>query len=101
MEKPNYQKIYQEIIQRKFSEKAKQTKKLLKKEMDTLDVIKISEILNGKETSENQKHKSYDVDSILKILTIQKNNNYTNTLIAEKFKISRNTVSRWRKIHGF
>ncbi|WP_413533890.1 helix-turn-helix domain-containing protein [Empedobacter brevis] len=101
MQKPNYQKIYQDIIERKFPEKIQQTKKLLTKEMDTLDVIKISEILNAKKTTENQKHKSYDLDSIFKILNIQKKNNYTNTFIANEFKISRNTVAKWRKIYDF
>lgn len=32
MQKPNYQKIYKEIIQKKFPEKIQQSKKLLKKE---------------------------------------------------------------------
>ncbi|MFV0146344.1 helix-turn-helix domain-containing protein [Empedobacter falsenii] len=93
MQKPNYQKIYKEIIQKKFPEKIQQTKKLLKKEMDVLDVIKLSEILNTNETTDNQKHKSYDLNSI------QKKNNYTNTYIAEKYKISRNTIAKWRKIY--
>lgn len=99
MQKPNYQKIYKEIIQKKFPEKIQQTKKLLKKEMDVLDVIKLSEILNTNETTDNQKHKSYDLNSIQKILNIQKKNNYTNTYIAEKYKISRNTIAKWRKIY--
>ncbi|TGN26108.1 helix-turn-helix domain-containing protein [Empedobacter tilapiae] len=101
MKKPNYQKIYQDIIEKKFPDKLGQTKKLLKKEMNVLDVIKISEILNSEQISENKKHRSYDLNSILKILTFQKNNNYTNTLTAEKYRISRNTVSKWRKIYGF
>lgn len=101
MQKPNYQKIYEDIIQKKFPEKINQTKKLLKKDMDFLDVIKVSEILNARKTSENQKHKSYDLDSIIKILDVQKKNNYTNTVIADKFKISRNTVAKWRKIYDY
>lgn len=101
MQKPNYQKIYRDIIKKKFPEKIQQTKKLLKKDMDVLDVIKISEILNPEKLTQNQKHKSYDLDSILKILNTQKKNNYTNTTIAEKFKISRNTVAKWRKIYDY
>lgn len=101
MQKPNYQKIYRDIIKKKFPEKIQQTKKLLKKDMDVLDVIKISEILNTEKLAQNQKHKSYDLDSILKILNTQKKNNYTNTTIAEKFKISRNTVAKWRKIYDY
>lgn len=101
MQKPNYQKIYRDIIKKKFPEKIQQTKKLLKKDMDVLDVIKISEILNSEKLTQNQKHKSYDLESILKILNTQKKNNYTNTTIAEKFKISRNTVAKWRKIYDY
>lgn len=101
MQKPNYQKIYQEIIQKNFPDKLHQTKKLLKKKMDVLDIIKVSEILNTKNSAANQRHKSYDLDSILKILEIQKKNNYTNTVIAEKFKISRNTIAKWRKIYNY
>ena len=100
MEKPNYQKIFQHIIAKKFPEKQLQTKKLLKQKMSSLDVIKISEILNSNVTSENQKHNSYDMHSILKILEIQRLNNMTNIDISEKYKISRNTVSKWKKLYG-
>ena len=101
MVKPNYQKIYQDIIKRNFPEKIEQTKKLLKKNMNVLDIMKVSEILNANKTAENQKHKSYDLNSVLEILKIQQKNNYTNTFTADKFKISRNTVAKWRKIYGY
>ncbi|WP_282630565.1 helix-turn-helix domain-containing protein [Empedobacter sedimenti] len=100
MEKPNYQKIYQHIIQKKFPEKEVQTKSLLKEDMTSLDVIKISKILNSNFDNYNQKHKSYDLDSILKILEFQKSHNLTNILVAEKFKISRNSIAKWKKIYG-
>ncbi|MBO6212864.1 hypothetical protein SAMN05421738_112104 [Algoriella xinjiangensis] len=100
MEKPNYQKIYQDIINRNYPDKQKQTEKLLKKEMTALNVIKISEILNVNDTTENQKHKSYDLNSILEILNVQKLNNFTNIQVSEKFRISRNTVAKWKKIYG-
>ena len=100
MEKPNYQKIYQHNIQKKFPEKAVQTKSLLKEDMTSLDVIKISNVLNSNVDSYNQKHKSYDLDSILKILEFQKLHNLTNILVAEKFRISRNSIAKWKKIYG-
>ena len=43
MEKPNYQKIYQDIIKRNFPEKIEQTKKLLKKNMNVLDIMKVKQ----------------------------------------------------------
>ena len=101
MVKPNYQKIYQDIIKRNFPEKIEQTKKLLKKNMNVLDIMKVSEILNANKTVENQKHKSYDLNSVLEILKFQQKNNYTNTYTADKFKISRNTVAKWRKIYEY
>lgn len=42
------------------------------------------------------------MNSVLEILKIQQKNNYTNTsYIADKFKISRNTVAKWRKIYEY
>lgn len=48
-----------------------------------------------------QKIKSYDLNSVLEILKFQQKNNYTNTYTADKFKISRNTVAKWRKIYEY
>jgi DNA-binding transcriptional regulator YiaG len=100
MNTPNYQKIYKDIIEKNFPEKLTQTKKLLKPKMTALDVIKISEILNTNKDLDNQKHKSYDLNSILKILDYQKSHHLTNIQISQKYKISRNTVAKWKKIYG-
>ncbi|GGE96160.1 Homeodomain-like domain-containing protein [Chishuiella changwenlii] len=100
MKKPNYNKIYQEIIERNFPEKMEQTKHLLKENMNVLDVINLSNTLSPKSKSENQKHKSYDLDFIKTVLAYQEKNKFINQETAEKYNLSRNTVTRWKKAYS-
>lgn len=100
MKKPNYTKIYQQIIEKNFPEKIEQTKHLLKENMNVLDVIKLSNTISPKSKAENQKHKSYDLDFIKTVLANQLKNKYTNQETAEKFNLSRNTITRWKKAYS-
>ncbi|RKE77169.1 helix-turn-helix domain-containing protein [Chryseobacterium sp. AG363] len=101
--KPNYKLIYSDLLDAKFSWKKEECKLLLgKKELTILDVIKINEIIFGK-TSENlnQKHRSYDINTVFKILEYQKKNSLTNSAIAKMYSISRNTITKWKKMKTF
>lgn len=99
---PNYQRIYLDIIRLKFPEKELELASILgKKDLNTLDVINLNNRIfypNRKEQlSKNQKYKTYDRGTILRILDVQKKKRWTNTEVADYFSISRNTISKWKK----
>lgn len=94
---PDYKQIYSDLVALKYPEKLdKCTPILQKRELDFLDVLEINNILKPNKTDQNLK--SYDKSTILKILDYQKKNNLNNTELAIKFKMSRNTVGKWKKI---
>lgn len=78
-------------------------KKILEKEtLSELDVIKINSIIfTGNKSIEqfNSKLKAYHKTTILEILQYQKNNNLNNNQLADHFKLSRNTITKWKKIY--
>ncbi|MBB4805264.1 hypothetical protein HNP38_000536 [Chryseobacterium defluvii] len=99
---PDYKKIYQDIIAEKRPEKAASCEIFLKKEnLTMLDVIAMNNIIFGTSDEDaavfNQKHRSYNEQTILHILNFQKENNLNNIQLASKFKLSRNTVAKWKK----
>lgn len=100
---PNYKKIFTDILVSKHPEKYERCRSILQKEaLSMLDVIKLNQMIFATEdhgTAEfSRKQRSYDESSILEILEYQKRNGYNNTQIASKFKLSRNSVARWKKI---
>lgn len=75
---------------------------LQKKKLTVLDVLELNKIVFGLKSLEteqfNQRHKSYDKLTIMKILEFQKKNGYSNTQTANQFKTSRNTVAKWKRM---
>lgn len=100
---PDYHRIYNDIIDKKYPEKKEACKALLnKKELSVLDIIELNNKIFGlpdraTETF-NQKHRSYDTSAILKILDYQKTYKLNNSELAQHFKLSRNTVTKWKKL---
>ncbi|RLJ31708.1 hypothetical protein CLU97_1145 [Chryseobacterium sp. 7] len=101
---PNYSKIYKDLILTKYPEKWNACEKFLTKDpLSVLDVIKINNILFSNKSNKevldfNQRHKSYTRTTVFEILDFQKKNKLNNTQLAEHFKMSRNTITKWRKI---
>ncbi|WP_345989982.1 helix-turn-helix domain-containing protein [Chryseobacterium sp. Chry.R1] len=100
---PNYKLIYSEMISEMYPENEKIFLPFFEKdELDMLDVIRIENLISrlnkntGKEIS--GRHRSYDKKTILQILDFQKKNNYNNTELARHFKLSRNTIAKWKKL---
>lgn len=91
-----------DILSKKYPEKEHKCRYILeKKELSVLDIIKINEIIFGitdkEESINNQKHRSYDHSTVLEILNYQKKNKLNNSQLATHFKLSRNTIAKWRK----
>lgn len=101
--KPNYKNIYQDIIRKKFPNKYEDCASILNKmELSDFDVINLNDKIFGvndkDQESQNQKYRSYNQSTILEILTYQKKNRLNDSQLADHFKLSRNTVSKWKKM---
>ncbi|AYZ12777.1 helix-turn-helix domain-containing protein [Chryseobacterium arthrosphaerae] len=98
MKGPDYQKIYFDYIQSKSPEKMKQCEFFFqKKKVTSLDVIKINTIIFGYE-KDSLKNRSFSALDITYILAYQKKKKLNNKQLAVHFKLSRNTVAKWKKI---
>lgn len=104
-QKPNYKRIFSDIIQSKFPEKEKELKKYLEKDQLTmLDVIRLNQLVfnsNKKnQQAQNSKYRSYTKTDVLRILEYQKKHNLNNIELAREFKMSRNTIAKWKKTYA-
>jgi len=102
--KPNYQRIFEDIIIKRCPKRKEEFNHYLtKKQFSIMDVITLNAKifkLNDKETLDfNQKHKSYDQETILQILTYQNKEKLNNIQLANHFNLSRNTVSKWKRLY--
>ena len=100
---PNYKLIYSDIINEKFPEKKELCKAILAKEnLSVLEIIRLNKIIFNDSCQItdkfNQSQRSYQKSDILKILDYQKKNQLNNTRLSNHFKISRNTIARWKRI---
>lgn len=73
-----------------------------KKELSAVDIIELNKRIFGTKDEEvkkmNQKLRSYNKSDILDILTYQKNNKMSNLKVAEHFGLSRNTMTKWKRM---
>jgi len=93
--KPNYKRIYSDILLKKYPEKKDEMISLLEKQnFSGLDVIWLNEKIFG---SDSPRHRSYHKSDILQILDYQKKHSLNNSQLANHFKISRNTITKWKK----
>jgi len=102
--KPNYIKIFEDIIAKECPERRPEFANYLSKEnLSIIDVIKLNNKIFGvsnKETLDfNQKHRSYDSETIIQMLTYQEEQKLNNVQLANHFRLSRNTVSKWRRLY--
>ncbi|REC74495.1 helix-turn-helix domain-containing protein [Chryseobacterium elymi] len=102
MDKPDYHKIYSDIITYKYPHKLDECKKILSKnKFSELDVLDINQRIFGKKSKSallsNARHRSFNKSTIVYILNYQKKCNLNNSQLAAHFKLSRNTVAKWKK----
>ncbi|WP_223559482.1 helix-turn-helix domain-containing protein [Chryseobacterium lathyri] len=100
---PNYKNIYSDILTKKFPHKRKECEVLLNMDsLSFLHIIQLNTIIFGTSDNQtenfNQKHRSYRKSDILKILEYQKKYNLNNIQLANHFKLSRNSVTKWKKM---
>ncbi|SDR05985.1 hypothetical protein SAMN05421664_3340 [Chryseobacterium soldanellicola] len=100
---PNYKRIFEDIIDLKYPQKKETCSKILSKnDLSFLDIIKLNNMIFDQPNSSgdkiNQQYRSYNTDAILEILEYQQKNKLNNSQLANHFKLSRNTVTKWRKM---
>ncbi|MFZ4931183.1 helix-turn-helix domain-containing protein [Chryseobacterium sp. Mn2064] len=97
--RPNYKKIYQDMLRLEYPEKLKEPKiqELIEKLHTTEDVLKFNDRL-FKQSRENQKLKTYDKKTMLKLLQYQKKHGHSTSYMSRKYKISRTTLSKWKQM---
>ncbi|MDQ0065262.1 transposase [Chryseobacterium lathyri] len=95
---PDYKRIYADILEMKHPEKKQYCHEILeKRQISALDVIQINRIIFGRNRVKRT-HRSYDENSIAKILRYQYENDLTNAELSRELGISRNTIAKWKKI---
>ncbi|MBB4806359.1 hypothetical protein HNP38_001631 [Chryseobacterium defluvii] len=99
--RPDYVKIYTEILHKNHPEKFEECRCLLKKKMSNLDIIRLNQKIFGISDQESEifsrKHRAYDKTAILQILDYQKIYKLNNKQLAAHFKLSRNTIAKWKE----
>ena len=97
----NYNKLYDHLLTSNYPNiTCQEIQQLTTKLNNSLEVIKLNEKLHKEEINkENQRLKSYDLESIQQILKYQKENDLNNTEVAKKFRISKNTITKWKKLY--
>ena len=101
--RPDYKRIYTDIINKKNPAKGEECKNLLsKEELSVLDILELNKKIFGNADKEietaNHKFRSYQESDILQILDYQRKNNLNNIQLANHFKTSRNTIAKWKKM---
>lgn len=100
---PDYRKIYTDMIEMKYLHKKGKCEAVLNKpRLTVMDIFEIEKIIfdanDLQNDKENGKFRAYDSESILQILNYQKKNKMSNTEISNHFKISRNSLAKWKKM---
>lgn len=103
MNPPDYNRIYLDLINRKFPDRKKELIPMLDKEIkNSLELISFNNLIFNHQEKDimafNQKLRSYDEVSIKKIMEYQKINKLNNQQVANQFRISRNTITKWKKL---
>ncbi|MGR3853776.1 helix-turn-helix domain-containing protein [Chryseobacterium indologenes] len=100
---PDYKRIYTDLIIKKYPDKLGLCTSLLQKNnLTILDIFKLNQIILEDEDQNlwqcNQKHKSYNKETVLEILEYQIKNKLNDTELSVHFQLSRTTISRWKKV---
>ncbi|MDR6919266.1 helix-turn-helix domain-containing protein [Chryseobacterium sp. 2987] len=100
---PDYKAIYTDILYQKFPDKLHKCLPLLNKVyLSAIDILKLNKKIFGPSEEEsikiNKRFHSYNKSDILQILDYQKQNKLNNKQLANHYQLSRNTVTKWKKM---
>ncbi|MDR6516248.1 hypothetical protein [Chryseobacterium camelliae] len=100
--RPNYVKIFTDMLKEYDPEKLNDPKiqRQLRNLNTSEDVLNFNEKVfqQSKEMQKsNQKLKTYDRKTMIKLLKYQQKHGFSTSYMSRKYKISRTTLSKWRK----
>lgn len=100
--KPNYRQIYIDLLIMKHPHKINECIDfLIKNKWDCLDVITFNKLIfnsNGVDLKRKDgKFRSYDRNTMIKILKFKHEKGWNNSQLALHFNISRTTIRAWEK----
>lgn len=103
--KPDYIRIFEDIVMKRCPERLSEFNYYFrKKNLNIIEIVELNKKIFGLEDKKamlfNQKHKSYDYETIVHILTYQQKQKLNNSQLANHFNLSRNTVTKWRKLYS-
>jgi len=103
--RPNYKRIYYDVLKEEQPEKLQDAKILhLLNHLETMDdILKINALVfdsSGKNSRNNQKLKNYDKKTVLKMLQYQKKHGLSTNFMSKKYNMSRTTIAKWWKLFG-
>ncbi len=103
MTRINYETLYMDMLNDLYPDKLPVCQGILnKKRLSIVDILELNRLIsvekNGKNSRFNQKFRSYSKEDILLILDYQKKNKLNNSQLANHFKLSRNSVAKWKKM---
>ncbi|TGN27876.1 helix-turn-helix domain-containing protein [Empedobacter tilapiae] len=104
IQKIDYKTLYTDILIELYPERLPFCQEIMnKKILSVLDILELNRLVFGeqhyKNKALNQKFKSYSEQDILLILDYQKKHKLNDSQLANHFKLSRNTVAKWKKIY--
>ncbi|SIQ45652.1 hypothetical protein SAMN05880573_105216 [Chryseobacterium sp. RU33C] len=99
---PNYKKIYHDIILKICPERETEFNFFLEKEnLFSWDIVRLDNLIFHSKDSDSiifdQRHRSYDDETIIYIINYQEENKLNNSLTSKYFRISKNTLTKWKK----
>lgn len=99
---PDYKQIFWDILNLKYPERKEELTPILEKQnLSAVDVLEINQKIFGshrKNQLVNQRYRAYNKSDILQILDYQKKHRLNNSQLAKRLGLSRNTITKWKKM---
>lgn len=96
---PNYKQIYIDLVMEKFPNKLNLLERLFEKNhFSSLDILRINKMIFENQ-NDSQKYRAYEKTDITYILNYQKEHHLSNVKLSKHFDVSRNTISKWKKLY--
>src|SRR5690554_5377346 len=99
---PDYKQILWDILNLKYLERKEELTPILEKQnLSAVDVLEINQKIFGshrKNQLVNQRYRAYNKSDILQILDYQKKHRLNNSQLAKRLGLSRNTITKWKKM---
>jgi hypothetical protein len=98
----NATKIFHDLLQ-SATKKIEPSTGIMKDDLSSMDILNLSlqfsKSVDDYDSLDDYRHKNYDQETIMKVLKELREFNLTISEVANQYKISRNTISKWVRQH--